>query len=87
MLKSLFRIAGPGLAAYGAAALIDRIFHDWGATPAEVTSTLIGDDLVPDMGAQSTMAITIKAPPDQVWPWLVQMGCGRAGWYSYDFLD
>ena len=32
-------------------------------------------------------AITIEAPTDQVWPWLVQMGCGRAGWYSYDLLD
>ena len=87
MLKSLSRAAGAGLAAYGAAALVDRIVHDWGATTAEITSALPGDDLVPDMGAQSTMAVTIKAPADQVWPWLVQMGCGRAGWYSYDFLD
>lgn len=87
MFKTLFRVAVPGLAAYGAAALADRIFHDWGATTAEITSSLSGDDLVPDMGAQSTMAVTINAPPDHVWPWLVQMGCGRAGWYSYDLLD
>lgn len=87
MLKSLFRLAGPALAAYGAVALADRIVHDWGATTAEITSTLPGDDLVPDMGAQSTMAVTINAPTGAVWPWLVQMGCGRAGWYSYDSLD
>jgi len=32
-------------------------------------------------------AVTIAAPPEQVWPWLVQMGSGRAGWYSYDWVD
>ena len=46
-----------------------------------------GDDLVSDPRAQLTHATTIDAPPDRVWPWLVQMGCQRAGWYSWDVLD
>ena len=48
---------------------------------------LEGDDLVPDARAQFTHAITIAAPPKDVWPWLLQMGCQRAGWYSWDRLD
>lgn len=87
MIKPLIRMARLSLAGYGAVALADRVFHDWGATPAERTKVLPGDDLIPDVGSQSTMAITINAPPSAVWPWLVQMGCNRAGWYSYDFVD
>ena len=46
-----------------------------------------GDDIVSDAHAQLTHAVTIDAPPRDVWPWLVQMGCQRAGWYSWDALD
>ncbi|MCG2797259.1 MAG: hypothetical protein L6367_01840 [Cellulomonas sp.] len=59
----------------------------WGATPDEVTRTMTGDDLVPHPVFDATHAITIEAPPHEVWPWLVQVGVGRAGWYSYDLLD
>ncbi|WP_159808471.1 hypothetical protein [Cellulomonas citrea] len=59
----------------------------WGATPDEVTRALPGDDLVPRPVFDATRAITIEAPPHEVWPWLVQAGVGRAGWYSYDLLD
>ena len=48
---------------------------------------LPGDELVPTPTAIDTRGITIDAPPEAVWPWLVQMGYGRAGWYSYDRLD
>ncbi len=48
---------------------------------------LEGDDLVPDARAELTHAIAIDARPEQIWPWLVQMGCQRAGWYSWDRLD
>jgi hypothetical protein len=48
---------------------------------------LPGDDIVADARAELTHAITIDAPPRDVWPWLVQMGCQRAGWYSWDALD
>jgi hypothetical protein len=46
-----------------------------------------GDDLVGDPSFNATRAITIDAPPDDVWPWLVQVGYGRAGFYSYDLFD
>jgi hypothetical protein len=58
-----------------------------GATDAEARCPLPGDDVLPVGADTSTMATTIDAPPADVWPWLVQMGCGRAGWYSYDRLD
>ena len=59
----------------------------WGVTAGEAAMVLPGDDLVPEPTAIDTRAITIDAPPDVVWPWLVQMGYGRGGWYSYDRLD
>jgi hypothetical protein len=58
----------------------------WGATDAEVAMTLPGDELVPG-AAVTTRAVTIDAGRDEVWPWLVQLGWGRAGWYSYDWID
>jgi hypothetical protein len=59
----------------------------WGATAAEASRVLPGDDLVDSPTFDATRAITIGAAPWQVWPWLVQVGIGRAGWYSYDLLD
>ena len=61
----------------------------WGATDEEVEKRLPGDELDCPLGCRptSTRAITIDAPPDQVWPWLVQMGSGRAGFYSHDWVE
>ena len=59
----------------------------WGATAAEVGRTLPGDEVVPNPTFNATRAITIAARPDQIWPWLLQVGVKRAGWYSYDRLD
>jgi hypothetical protein len=68
-------------------ALVIRPWHlRRGATDAEVRRSLPGDDLVPDPKCGYTQAITIKAPVSEVWPWLVQIGYKRAGWYSHDFL-
>lgn len=64
-----------------------RWWRTWGVDPAEAAKALPGDDLVPTPTAHDTRGITIDAPPDAVWPWLVQMGFDRAGWYSYDQLD
>lgn len=58
----------------------------WGATDDEVAHVMPGDDLVPK-AVVTTRAITIDAEPRDVWPWLVQIGFGRAGWYSYDWID
>jgi hypothetical protein len=59
----------------------------WGVDPVEADLPLPGDDLVPEPSAIETRGITIEAPPAAIWPWLVQMGYERAGWYSYDALD
>ena len=64
-----------------------RWWLDWGIHPDETTRELPGDEVVPDPVASETRGITIEASPEHVWPWLVQMGFGRAGWYSYDRLD
>ena len=59
----------------------------WGATAAEVASALPGDDLCARAQFGCTRAVTIDAPPQAVWPWLVQVGCLKAGFYSNDLLD
>ncbi|WP_224449639.1 hypothetical protein [Haloprofundus salilacus] len=65
-----------------------RPWHlSWGATTAERRAPLPGDELLDDVHAESTRAVTIAAPPSEVWPWLVQLGQGRAGFYSYDWLE
>jgi hypothetical protein len=60
----------------------------WGATKGEVEAlSMPGDDLLPSAQYRCTRALTIDAPPERVWPWLVQVGCRRAGWYADDLLD
>src|SRR5574341_1912563 len=59
----------------------------WGASDEEVQQLYPGAGLIPGGRRGATMAVTIDAPPSRVWPWLVQMGCDRAGWYSWDRLD
>jgi hypothetical protein len=59
----------------------------WGATRQEATEALPGDDRTPHPRVRSTRAITIQAPPEQVWPWIVQMGIQRAGFYTHDRLE
>ena len=59
----------------------------WGSRPTEVVSAMPGDELFPRAQFQANRAITIAAPPSEVWPWLLQVGFGRAGFYSYDLLD
>jgi hypothetical protein len=76
------------VAAGGAAytLLLRPKLRTWGTRGDEVEAALPGDELV--RGAyRTTHAVTIASPPEQVWPWLVQMGFGRAGWYSYDVLE
>jgi len=74
----------------GVAGLVAIVIRLWQSrretTDAEVRRSLPGDDLVPAPKCGYTQAITIKAPVSEVWPWLVQIGYKRAGWYSHDFL-
>jgi len=61
-------------------------YLQWGATDEEVVMAMPGDELIPDTNS-ATRAIGIAAPPEDVWPWLLQLGFGKAGWYSYDWID
>jgi hypothetical protein len=62
-------------------------YRKWGATAEEAQRRFPGDELAPQPRSEITGAITVQAPAGRVWPWLVQIGCQRAGWYSYDLLD
>lgn len=59
----------------------------WGATADEADQPLPGDELVPQPILETTRAVTIHASAAEIWPWLVQMGQGRGGFYSYDWLE
>ena len=81
-----------GAVVAGAAALVYfRFLRDWhlhwGATPAEARGEVAGDDLMADPDIVATRAVEIDAPPSAVWPWLVQMGPGRGGAYTYDWIE
>jgi uncharacterized protein YndB with AHSA1/START domain len=68
-----------------------RIFHPWqerwGARDGELVASLPGDELIADPAGQVTRAIEIAAPPEAVWPWVIQLGADRGGFYSYDWLE
>jgi hypothetical protein len=59
----------------------------WGASERELRSALPGDGVIPRPNGESTRAITIDAPPSCIWPWIAQLGAGRGGFYSYDWLE
>lgn len=77
----------PGLPLFAAAPLYRHWHMRWGATDDEVRASMRGDGIVPEASFNATRAITIAAPPERVWPWIVQMGYGRAGFYTYDLVD
>jgi hypothetical protein len=59
----------------------------WGATDDEIKRAMPGDDVVDEPSFNATRAVTIHASAEQIYPWIVQMGVTRAGWYSYDLFD
>lgn len=67
--------------------LARRRLLQWGSTPAERVASLPGDDLTPDADYVTNRAVTIDAPPEAVWPWLVQMGQDRAGFYTHNWVE
>jgi hypothetical protein len=81
-----------GVSAIGVAAatyiLLARPWHlRWGASTRERDASLPGDDLIMSPDLTATRAITVRVSADQVWPWIAQLGQGRGGFYSYDFLE
>lgn len=80
-------VLGAGLAAFVYPAYLRERCLNWGATPVEVWREMPGDDLLQPAPVVSTRAITIAAPPSAIWPWLVQLGPGRGGAYTYDWIE
>jgi proline iminopeptidase len=80
-------VTGVGMTAGVYGCLVRPRLMRWGATEAEATGPYPGAGLVLEGRRSSTMAVTIDASPEQVWPWLVQLGWDRGGWYSWDRLD
>ena len=91
MRKRTSVAAGTALAMSGGVIAYPLFFRrsclTWGARPGEISMKLPGDELLTDAGLVSTRAVTIDAPPAAVWPWLVQMGSGRGGAYTYDWIE
>ena len=81
-------LVGLGVSGVAAYVYFVRPWHmRWGATDDEVVRTLPGDDLMPSPKIKATHAVTIHAPVDKVWPWVAQLGQGRGGFYSYEFIE
>ncbi|MGN2637997.1 SRPBCC family protein [Nocardia takedensis] len=84
---------GIGIATYlaglavGYRVLVRERCLTWGATAAEVKRPMPGDDLLPVADIVSTRAVTVETDPAAVWPWLVQIGPGRGGAYTYDWIE
>jgi len=86
--RIMLSVVGAGLLGVALYALVLRPWLlRWGATPEEAAKTLPGDDLITGANSSATRAIAIHAPPEQVWPWIAQIGQGRAGFYSYAWLE
>jgi hypothetical protein len=67
--------------------MLRRYRSHWGLDPTDAAATWPGDELVPDARWQWTHGIEIDAPPDEVWPWVAQIGQEKAGFYSYEALE
>lgn len=90
--KTIGWIAGSAAALIGGAVATYPVLWrkrclTWGATAGEAEGPMPGDELLPSPDLLSTRAITILAPPSEIWPWLVQMGSGRGGVYTYDWVE
>jgi hypothetical protein len=89
--RSSRMISAASFALAGAAAAYQTVLRDrclsWGASAEEVAREMPGDELIADPDMLATRAITINAPPSAIWPWLVQMGSGRGGAYTYDWIE
>ncbi len=85
--KTLVAASALGAVAVAWQRVVDPWQRTWGATEEEVGGVLPGDHLVAEPAAEATRAVTVEAPPEAVWPWIVQIGADRGGFYSYDWLE
>ena len=80
----LAMLAGVAVAYFG---FLRRRHMAWGATAQEAGGQVAGDELMPDADIVATRVVEIDAPPAAIWPWLVQMGPGRGGAYTYTWIE
>jgi len=85
--RQAFGMAVVGGAAVAGVLAVRRWQLRWGATGQEAGGSLPGDDIIANPDLTATRAITIDTSSGQVWPWIAQLGQGRGGFYSYDFLE
>ncbi len=86
--RAVGSVAGAGAVVLGAYRLIIRPWHlRWGATDADIARALPGDEEAPEATLVGNRVVTIEASPAEIWPWLVQIGKGRAGFYSYAWIE
>lgn len=85
MLAPIAALLGVLLVLYGL--LVRPRMLDWGSSPEEQRAPLPGDDLTPGADTITTRAVTIRAPATAVWPWVVQMGQDRAGFYTHNWVE
>lgn len=87
-MRTITKIVVGGIGSLAAYLIWVRPWHlKWGATDAEVERRMPGDDIVINPTFNATRGITVMADPEDIWPWLVQLGSKRAGFYSYDWID
>ena len=88
LIATLGGLAAAGTAIVAAYSLIARPWHlRWGSKDEEAEDSYPGDELVPQPQLNATHAVTINAPVSEVWKWLIQIGQGRGGFYSYEWLE
>lgn len=85
--KTLWFAAPAAMAAFIYLRCVRPWYLCWGASDEESRGLLPGDDLLEGVDLGATRAITVRAPAQQLWPWIAQMGQGRGGFYSYDVLE
>ena len=90
-MKKIFKIVGvlAGLAALAVIVVIALMpwMDRWGATTDDINTTFPGDELVPSPRYVYTRAVTVNAAPEEIFPWLVQMGAEKGGMYSYEWFE
>ncbi len=86
-LRVLGILAGLGLLVVIVIALLTPWMDRWGATDEEINAAFPGDELLSEPASFVNRAITIDAPPEAIYPWIVQLDAKKGGWYSYDWLE
>ena len=75
------------VAGWALTSAVHRLSQRTGVTDAEAFGTLPGDEVIAHPMVEWTRGVTVRTPPERIWPWLVQMGYGRAGWYTPAWVD